>query len=169
MLPAWPQHPARRTAVAGECRRPASAFYTGACSEPGLFAKQLPDVRLCPPRLKSSRQPVCGRAKYSSEMFSKFCGQFHRRIFQFLLPPLIPPPDFYFWLGQQMSNQPCHADGMKIKRTCRLPLFALNFQTTTIARFGPARLVKHCDGRHELIGGTAEHHAAAREWFAPAA
>lgn len=39
-----------------------------------------------------------------------------------------------------------------------------------IARFGPARLVKNFDGRHELIGGTAEHHAAAREWcslFAP--
>jgi hypothetical protein len=53
---------------------------------------------------------------------------------------------------------------MKIKRTCWLPLFALNFQTTTVARFGPARLVKHFDGRHELIGGTAEHHAAAREW-----
>jgi hypothetical protein len=40
----------------------------------------------------------------------------------------------------------------------------------TIARFGTARLVRKLDGRHELIGGTAEHHAAAREWcslFAP--
>ena len=44
------------------------------------------------------------------------------------------------------------------------------FQTTTIARFGPARLVRKPDGRHEIIGGTAQHHAAAREWcslFAP--
>ena len=40
----------------------------------------------------------------------------------------------------------------------------------TIARFGAARLVRKLDGRHELIGGTAEDHAAAREWcslFAP--
>ena len=59
---------------------------------------------------------------------------------------------------------------MKIKNRHQLPLVALVFQTTTIARFGPARLVKNFDGRHELIGGTAEHHAAAREWcslFAP--
>ncbi len=69
-----------------------------------------------------------------------------------------------------MSNRLCQAGGMKIKRTSWLPLSALNFQTTTVARFGPARLVKNFDGRHELIGGTAEHHAAAREWcslFAP--
>jgi len=40
----------------------------------------------------------------------------------------------------------------------------------TIAHFGAARLVRNFDGRHELIGGTAEHQAAAREWcslFAP--
>jgi hypothetical protein len=40
-----------------------------------------------------------------------------------------------------------------------------------IAFFGTARLVKKSDGRHELIGGTAADHAAAREWcslFAPA-
>jgi hypothetical protein len=33
-----------------------------------------------------------------------------------------------------------------------------------------ARLVRQLDGRHELIGGTPEQHAAAREWcalFAP--
>ncbi len=36
--------------------------------------------------------------------------------------------------------------------------------------FGTARLVKKSDGPHELIGGTADDHAAAREWcslFAP--
>jgi hypothetical protein len=59
---------------------------------------------------------------------------------------------------------------MKIKKRYQVPLVALMFQTTTIARFGPARLVRKPDGRHELIGGTADHHAAAREWcslFAP--
>lgn len=69
-----------------------------------------------------------------------------------------------------MSNRLCNAGGMKMKRNHRLPINALIFQPTTIARFGPAHLVKHFDGHHELIGGTAEHHAAAREWcslFAP--
>jgi hypothetical protein len=45
-------------------------------------------------------------------------------------------------------------------------------QTTgeTLATFGAARLVKKLDGKIELIGGTADDHAAAREWcslFAP--
>jgi hypothetical protein len=59
---------------------------------------------------------------------------------------------------------------MKIKKSSQLPLVALMFQTTTVARFGPARLVRHLDGRHELIGGTPATHSAAREWcslFAP--
>jgi hypothetical protein len=69
-----------------------------------------------------------------------------------------------------MSNRLGHAGRMKIKRTYLIPLAALDFQPTTIARFGHARLVKHFDGPYELIGGTAEQHAAAREWcslFAP--
>ena len=59
---------------------------------------------------------------------------------------------------------------MKIKRNYQTPLHALVFQPTTIARFGPARLIKHFDGPHELIGGTPADQAAAREWcslFAP--
>jgi len=70
---------------------------------------------------------------------------------------------------------------MKIIKRYQIPLAALMFQTTIIARFGPARLVRHdgrCgshwpsarSGKHELIGGTQEHRAAAREWcslFAP--
>ena len=39
-----------------------------------------------------------------------------------------------------------------------------------IAQFGPARLVRYLDGHHELIGGTEDHRATAREWcslFAP--
>jgi len=34
----------------------------------------------------------------------------------------------------------------------------------TIAAFGAARLVKQANGRHELVGGTADDQAAAREW-----
>ena len=63
-----------------------------------------------------------------------------------------------------MSNPLCHSGGMKIKRTYKLPLNALIFQPATIARFGPARLVRHFDGPYELIGGTVDDHAAAREW-----
>ena len=69
-----------------------------------------------------------------------------------------------------MSNPLCHAGRMKVNNRYQIPLVALMFQTTTVARFGPARLVRKPDGRHALIGGTAEHHAAAREWcsfFAP--
>lgn len=33
-----------------------------------------------------------------------------------------------------------------------------------VAAFGTARLVKKSDGNHELIGGTADDRAAAREW-----
>ena len=39
-----------------------------------------------------------------------------------------------------------------------------------IATFGAARLVRTADGRHELLGGTAEDSRQAREWcslFAP--
>ena len=59
---------------------------------------------------------------------------------------------------------------IKNKRAYQLPITALIFPPVTIARFGPARLIRHFDGRHELIGGTAEHQANAREWcslFAP--
>lgn len=35
----------------------------------------------------------------------------------------------------------------------------------TIATFGRARLVRFCDGRLELRGGTEEDQARAREWI----
>jgi hypothetical protein len=92
-----------------------------------------------------------------------------------LAPLAIPGGDFppnLFWHGQRLSKLLCHAGGMKItKRNYKLPLNALLFQPTTIARFGPARLVKNFAGAYELIGGTPADHAAAREWcslFAPA-
>ena len=64
---------------------------------------------------------------------------------------------------------------MKTKKSYQRVLSHLIFPPTTIARFGPARLVRlewpsKRRGQHELIGGTAEHQAAAREWcslFAP--
>ena len=34
-----------------------------------------------------------------------------------------------------------------------------------IARFGGARLVKHLDGKLELIGGSPEDRAAAHKWL----
>ena len=74
-----------------------------------------------------------------------------------------------------MSNLACQAGHMKIKTRYQIPLTALIFEPTIIAHFGPARLVRHWSpsergARHELIGGTADDQAAAREWcslFAP--
>ena len=59
---------------------------------------------------------------------------------------------------------------MKNKRLYQTPAHALNFPPTTIARFGAAILVRHLDGPYELLGGTVEERAAARDWcsmFAP--
>jgi hypothetical protein len=39
----------------------------------------------------------------------------------------------------------------------------MQFKGATIASCGAARLVRHPDGRHELIGGTPAQHAAACE------
>jgi hypothetical protein len=73
-----------------------------------------------------------------------------------------------------MSNRLCHAAFMKMniktKRIGQSPLHALIFQPATIARFGRASLVKYFDGPYELVGGTADERATAREWcslFAP--
>lgn len=69
-----------------------------------------------------------------------------------------------------MSKQPCHAGGVKIKGKCQILLHALNFEPATVARFGAARLVRHCDVTYELTGGTPDDQAAACEWcsmFAP--
>ena len=76
------------------------------------------------------------------------------------------PTAFIFQLGQPLSNALGDAGRMKLINSLWLG------QTTgeTIATFGAARLVKKLDGKIELIGGTADDHAAAREWcslFAP--
>ena len=39
-------------------------------------------------------------------------------------------------------------------------------QLEVIAGWGDARLIRHHDGRHEVIGGTAEDQAVVREWIA---
>lgn len=45
-------------------------------------------------------------------------------------------------------------------------LLPRRFTTQVIRRFGGARLVRHRNGRHELVGGTTADRAAAREWVA---
>jgi hypothetical protein len=65
-----------------------------------------------------------------------------------------------------MSHRSCHGGGMKTKKTfsSAASLIALRAGHQIIAVFGVARLVKNLDGRHELVGGTADDRAAAREW-----
>ena len=67
-----------------------------------------------------------------------------------------------------MSNLGWQTGGMKtklnIKRSGQTPLHTFIFPPTTIARFGRASLIRHFDGPYELVGGTAEERAAAREW-----
>jgi len=79
-----------------------------------------------------------------------------------------------------VSNRLCHAEGMKIKKAmpCQrfnvsillagpvrtLGLWSGRRMRSAIAAFGAARVVKTADGGHELIGGTADDRADAREW-----
>ena len=49
---------------------------------------------------------------------------------------------------------------MKIKNSFRFG----RATSETLAAFGTAQLVKTPDGRHKLIGGTADDQTAAREW-----
>jgi hypothetical protein len=50
---------------------------------------------------------------------------------------------------------------MKCKKVIRLNLDKTN---ETIGFFGNARLIRRCDGGHELIGGSEDERATAREW-----
>ena len=49
---------------------------------------------------------------------------------------------------------------MKLKKLAYL----IRNRESTLAVFGSARLVKHLDGRLELLGGTPDDRRAAREW-----
>jgi hypothetical protein len=57
---------------------------------------------------------------------------------------------------------------MKIKKSVRFQFLSFSLfhgaSHRAIAIFGTARLVKNPDCRYELIGGTTDDHAAAREW-----
>jgi hypothetical protein len=67
-----------------------------------------------------------------------------------------------------MSKLPCHAIRMKIKKSVRFQLSSFSLfhgaSHQFIAAFGTTCLVKKSDGLHELIGGTVDDHADAREW-----
>jgi hypothetical protein len=71
------------------------------------------------------------------------------------------------WLGQPMSQRPGHAGHMKIPKSVSFLRSRFDFFNGAgrklIAAFGTARLVRNQNGRHELIGGTVDDHAAARE------
>jgi hypothetical protein len=78
----------------------------------------------------------------------------------------VPEGGIVFTVGQHLSNTPCDAGRMKLKNSFWLG----EIEGETIAIFGSARLVKKLNGKIELIGGTADDHADAREWcslFAP--
>lgn len=65
-----------------------------------------------------------------------------------------------FLLGQPLSNPGGQSIGMNIKR-----LFSMvDGNETVVATFGHARLIRHSNGRHELVGGSRAEHSAAREW-----
>ena len=49
---------------------------------------------------------------------------------------------------------------MKLKQVIE----SILHQTTTVARFGTARLIQMPSGRFLLVGGTTEERFAAREW-----
>ena len=58
---------------------------------------------------------------------------------------------------------------MRIKKSVRFQRASFSLTHARLMRhilatFGTARLVRKSDGKHELIGGTADDHAAAREW-----
>jgi hypothetical protein len=57
---------------------------------------------------------------------------------------------------------------MIIKKSVRFQVSAASLFPAmgcqVIATFGVARLVRKPDGGHELIGGTPDDHATAREW-----
>jgi hypothetical protein len=38
------------------------------------------------------------------------------------------------------------------------------YRRQVVHQFGDAKLIRQPNGQHELVGGTADDHAAAREW-----
>ena len=58
-----------------------------------------------------------------------------------------------------MSNRLSYCVGMKLN-----PATAQRTTSRVIQQFGEARLIRHHNGKHELIGGSAADLATAREW-----
>ena len=66
----------------------------------------------------------------------------------------------FFYVGRYLSQPRWQTGRMKFNQ---LAWFTRD-EGETIAVFGGARLVKKLDGKIELLGGSAEDRAAAREW-----
>jgi|GEM_PF-1055869 len=65
-----------------------------------------------------------------------------------------------FLLGQPVSQCHWQTGGMKM-----ISVSLRHSTSHVLQRFGAAQLVRHPDGRHELLGGTTADHAAAHEWI----
>lgn len=65
-----------------------------------------------------------------------------------------------FTLPPQLSYPVLDTVRMKLNLLARLK----QDEGQTLARFGEARLVKRLNGRIQLLGGSAEDRAAAKEW-----
>ena len=78
------------------------------------------------------------------------------------------PTGFYFLAWTANVQAACHAVRMKIKKSIRFQISSFSLfggaYRQIVAVFGTARLVRNHNGRHELIGGTRDDHAAALEW-----
>jgi hypothetical protein len=82
--------------------------------------------------------------------FFHLISEFWRFSFQHFVSPLPPP----------LSYPLCHDAPMKMN----LLDWLKQDEGETMARFGEAKLVKRLNGKIELVGGTPEDRADAREW-----
>ena len=71
-------------------------------------------------------------------------------------------------MDRQCPTPPVMLGGMNMKKMIgfgtRPGALVIPAGCRVIAAFGPARLVRRPDGRHELLGGTEAERAQAREW-----
>ena len=69
------------------------------------------------------------------------------------------------WKKSLLLDSHCPTPAGRVGRMNIKRLFSFGLVSEQIvAVFGHAQLVKRANGRHELIGGTAADHIAAREW-----
>ena len=62
-----------------------------------------------------------------------------------------------------MSYPDCQNRGMKLMQRLQQ---RLNRSEKIVRQFGQAKLIRQPEGRHELVGGTAEDRANARDYIA---